>query len=81
MRMLIVICYVTLLVAFYVSVTTFGMPTGLYPHRSQGNLIPNLSLLNNLKFIWAYPLNTMHETELRKILKHVLIKLFRFSFK
>lgn len=40
MRMLIVICYVILLVAFYVSVTTFGMPTGLYPHLSQDNLIP-----------------------------------------
>jgi hypothetical protein len=47
MRMLIVISYVTLLIAFYVLVTTFGMPTGLYPHLSQGNLIPNLSLLNN----------------------------------
>jgi hypothetical protein len=79
--MLIVICYVTLLVAFYVSDTTFGMPTGLYPHPSQGNLIPNLSLLNSLGFIWAYPQNTMHETELGKILKRVLIKLFRFSFK
>ena len=34
MRMLIVICYVTLLVAFHVSVTTFGVPTGVYPYLS-----------------------------------------------
>jgi hypothetical protein len=57
------------------------MPTGLYPHLSQGNPIPNLSLLNNLKVVRAYPQNTMHEAELGKILKHVLIKLFRFSYK
>jgi hypothetical protein len=81
MRMLIVISYVTLLVAFWISVTAFGMPTGLYPHLSQGNLIPNSSLLYNLKFIWAYPQNTMHEIELRKTIMHVLIKLFSFSYK
>jgi len=66
---------------FYISVTAFGMPTGLYPHLSQGNLIPNSTLLNNLKFIWAYPQNTKHEIELGKILKLVLIKLFSFSYK
>jgi len=44
MRMLIVICYITLLVAFYVSVATFVMPTGLYPRLSQGKFILNLSL-------------------------------------
>jgi hypothetical protein len=34
---------------------------------SRKPLIPNLSLLNHLKFIWAYPQNTMHGTELGKI--------------
>jgi len=45
------------------TVNTFGTPTCLYPHLSQENLISDLFLLNNLKFIWAYPQNTMHETE------------------
>jgi hypothetical protein len=56
MRMLIVICYVTLLVAFYMSVSAFCTPTGWYAHRSEGNLLHNLSVLNNLfKFCLGLP--------------------------
>jgi hypothetical protein len=67
--MLILICYITLLVAFYVSVTTFCTPTGWYAYLSQGNFIYNLCLLRILlAFIWAYPHNAMHETELLELL-------------